>query len=393
MWNNTLALLCMSSLVIAAASCNQTGFQAQQQQRQPLQQPSQEPVAQPPASTPSSINENRSESQGGLTTVQGTTQNYRITCQNNGIQKHSLTAPEGTTLKVTGELCPKSFGQLNVLFVVDFSGSMDQNDPRNLLLSCGRLAAARAIVKKFEDDMGQGDDVKIGLVSFDDVGRITKPLQPLKDFKSTLNIFQMCGSNEAATNYKAAFDTAAQALTGAQGNKVIYFISDGLPTSGGPGTPDNTDAQGIHKAAGLQSSQVLLTGQVSINAVFLNKDNSAQAGAAYLNQITGNPQKVRVANDANQLADKVIELAIPRVNLIDAQASANLVAGGAAPAPIKLVSFKRDASRPAVWVYETEPIVLKGTKGTAVLNKVTVTAPGTDNRPHETVAEVNFTAQ
>jgi len=329
MCKNSLARLCASTLLIALTACNQTGFQAQQQQ--PAQKTEPTPVQQPPASTPASINENRQESQGGLTTVQGTTQNYRITCRNNGIQRHDLQAPEGTTLKVTGELCPKSFGQLNVLFVVDFSGSMEQNDPRNLLLSCGRLAAARAILKKFEDDMGQGDDVRVGLVSFDDVGRITKPLEPLKNFKSTLNIFQMCGYNEANTNYKAAFDTAAQAFNGAQGNKVVYFISDGLPSIGGSGAADPVDTQGTHKAAGLQSAQALLGSQVAINAIFLNRDNSAQAGAPYLNQITGSPQRVRIANDANQLADKVIELAIPRVNLVEAQASASLTVGTGAP--------------------------------------------------------------
>jgi uncharacterized protein YegL len=368
-------------------------------------------ASRPPQSSPTptpggTINQGRDNSQNGtgnnnssgnegLGSGDQNAQGYALTCRDPQPRRETLNANAGTNVVVKGELCPTSFGKLTILFVVDFSGSMEENDPRTLLplLSCGRLEAARAIVRKIEADISDKDDVRIGLVSFGNSARIAENIISLKDFKSNLNTFELCGHDQQATNYRQAFEQSRVALNGIDGNKVVYFISDGLPTMGADNAPpDNNDAGGHHKQAGLQAMQALQqnTQNLTVNAVFLNRGQTGQAEFNYLTQLTGAASRVRVASDAAQLADKVVELSIPRAVLQEQQAKGTVEAPGAGIKPVALTRFFKDTTREGVWLFETAPIPMTSAPGATTANTIVVSAPDRNNTNYSTSIVVNF---
>jgi uncharacterized protein YegL len=293
-----------------------------------------------------------------------------------------LNAPVGTSVTVSGEICPRAFGRINVLFSVDFSGSMDENDPRGLLLGCGRLSAAKAIVKRLEKDGSKGDDIRIGVISFDNGAQVVEPLQSLRDFKSNLSTFKFCGSNNGYTNYRAAFELSQQVLQNAEGNKLLYFISDGLPTIGGNGDADNLDRNGNHGQAGRVAMQNLRAAipDLTVNSVFLSPDQNSQGAFNYLAELSGGAERLRVARRAADLAKKVVELGIPEVQLQMNQARAYVESQSGERRTVALQSFQKDLNRKSVWLFQTSPFVPLGTNDRFVENRFVVEAPGQDGK-------------
>jgi hypothetical protein len=389
-------ILTVGTLVL---SCNNADFSAEQQpgvvrSPVPVVTPTPAGLSENPGRNNESIGNSGGNGNNGLNGNEQNAQGYALTCRDAQPRREELTAKSGTSVVVKGEICPQSFGRLTVLFVVDFSGSMEQSDPRSLFLNCGRLAAANAIVKKIEKDMSEKDDIRIGLISFDDTARVDEQIMPLKDFKSNLNTFELCGANQAATNYKSAFDQSRAVLNGIDGNKLVYFISDGMPTLGGDGPQDNNDAGGKHKLGGTQAMQALQqnTPNLTVNAVFLNKGQTGQAEFDYLSQLTGNASRVRVASSAAQLADKVVELSIPRVVLNESAAAAFVETTASGKAPLNLKRFSKDPTREGIWTYETNPIPMAASPGATTLHTITITAPDLSGNQHQSSIAVNFKA-
>lgn len=316
------------------------------------------------------------------------------------------------TTKVKGKFCPTAKNKLTVLFVVDYSGSMGKhvpspkagilngNDPQ-INGSCGRLRAAEAIVNKLQSKLGPEDKVTIGMVPFAG-GIVTEKiidLMDLNDFAALITKDNFCQyvvqsplfgldptnpgailspGNDASTNYRAAFTAATSLLSGVYGNKEVFFISDGEPTSGGA---DPIQA-GIEAGSQLRARVDNLT----LNALFLG-DSGRAAARQVLVAVAGSEQRVREADNADQLADAIVSF--PEAMIDESSGRALLTIPPYKPeADLGLVYLKQEG--PGVWTYETRPFVLLGIKGKTVEHTVTVTAQGKDGSTHKATVIVRY---
>lgn len=320
---------------------------------------------------------------------------------------------------VRGAFCPESKNKLTVLFVVDYSGSMGRhipakgqaevpgNDPQ-VNGSCGRLRAAQAIIDKIKAEKKAGDTVEIGMVPFAG-GIVTKKVMPiagLDQFAGAVNKDTFCqyvvqdasfgydpqnpggidgGAGflglfgvDASTNYKAAFTAAQSVLSGVYGRKVVYFISDGEPTSGGA----DPIAAGVEAGNALRQSVDNLT----LNALVLGNVPQAESVLA---QVAGAPERVRRADNADQLAQAILDF--PEASIDESTGKAWLTVAPYQPrADLGLRYLKADPSRAGVWIWETQPFVLLGKPGETVANVVEVTALGKDGSTHAATVQINF---
>lgn len=259
-------------------------------------------------------------------------------------------------VELRGEICPRVTGKLTVLFVVDFSGSMAVTDPQNGSgpTACGRSSAANAILKELRTSMGPNDDVRVGFVSFGDKAAIESEPLPVAEVSEDVNF---CGFVTQGTNYKDAFDAATRTLQDVEGNKIVYFISDGIPSVGGNAPFDDQDQSGAHHTAGAEAAAGLRQlPNVIVNAVFLDAVGLGDANRNYLAQLTGDPERVKIAANANELADKIVELSTGEPELQQAGLVASLSAPGFPEREVKIVSFTPSGS--GAWTYVTEPIEL-----------------------------------
>jgi hypothetical protein len=286
--------------------------------------------------------------------------------------------PEHTGV-YTGTFCPVTPKGLTALFIVDLSGSMsryrdqdgsmrDGNDPL-LEGSCGRLEAAKALVAKLEEDGGDvgAIDVRVGLVAFaGDVLR-SRTISPvsLADFKgSALSPDTFCAhvaqdaegiddpSNPggidgqgvtASTNYEAAFRAAQGVLASANGRTSAYFISDGLPTAGGNDP----------KAAGVAAGKAL---REAVPTLVLNGLLLGQTGAeakSVLEDVVGDPARVRLAAGASDLAKEILEFPDPTLSGLTVSFR---VGKDGTPKDLPVASFVRQSG--GQWEFKTESFSL-----------------------------------
>jgi Mg-chelatase subunit ChlD len=124
-------------------------------------------------------------------------------------------------VKIEGEFCqlPETegkSGELDIVFTIDFSGSMKMNDP-GTATSCGRLAAATAIHTKLKSSLPAGAKVKVGVVGFDTTAMTKVPMTSLDSFGASLTYANFCSHNKNGyTNYAAAFDATRTILADAK---------------------------------------------------------------------------------------------------------------------------------------------------------------------------------
>ena len=130
------------------------------------------------------------------------------------------------------------------------------NDPQ-FNESCGRLEAIHALIDMVNSQRADEDEVKFALVPF--AGEVLKDrmieFEDMAQFREKMDANSVCSylvQSEAfethpqnpggiwagnrispSTNYKAAFDKARSFSNEFHPAKVVYMISDGLPTSGG----------------------------------------------------------------------------------------------------------------------------------------------------------------
>ena len=204
------------------------------------------------------------------------------------------------------------------------------------------------------------DDVSVGTIRFDTDAEVIRGLKSIKNasFSTALNAPRLC-RNDGWTNYRAAFDLARQQLRGVDGRKVIYFITDG-------------DQQSVHldvvqikmmkavttRMQHLRQLIVLKVNSVAgltVNAVFL-ASKTGGAERDLLNQITGDANRVKFANDTSALTDKLIELSFPPVQLQSSATYGDLTAPGASSKSIG-VTLTPDTNRPGVYFYQTEAFI------------------------------------
>ena len=151
-------------------------------------------------------------------------------------------APEqldGAPLVFEGNVCEPKALPRDIVFVVDTSGSMQQNDPR-IGTSCGRLMAIDAVLAS----LPTGGQARIGLVTFNtDLDRNSTALFEngptlYADLGAGGSVADVVCNANGGTNYDAGITKAEQlfSLAGrAEATKEIYFISDGQPNVGAEG--------------------------------------------------------------------------------------------------------------------------------------------------------------
>lgn len=159
----------------------------------------------------------------------------------------------GTKVTFSGRLCPPDSQARDIVFVVDTSLSMEDNDPL-VGESCGRLKAVQAVVASIPAGIGQ-----FAIVTFNSATALVSTKlydngpalfgsiaagRPLSDV--------LCLA-DGTTNYDAGLTPATQLLTTGRpsATKEIYFISDGKPNGG----------DGIAIATGLKGTGVSVGGK------------------------------------------------------------------------------------------------------------------------------------
>ncbi|MBM4253018.1 MAG: VWA domain-containing protein [Deltaproteobacteria bacterium] len=298
-------------------------------------------------------------------------------------------AKAGTTVRVAGEFCPeaKPSGEITILFVIDRSGSMEgtagegPND-KTTNGSCGRLRAADLIVKKYQAMLNT--TIKAGVVRFATQSEVKIPVGELDAVANSLNPATFCGSETGTaqlTNYHAALNTAADQLANIPGDKIVYFISDGSPTTG----------QGDPKQSGLTAAQRLRSiPGVSMFALFVGYNaGSAVNPRAYLEQVTGDAKLVRVTSNADELVRAAATLGTIPVFMKAADATATLE-NPAGVRNLKIEEFAPRQDMPNRYYWVTEPFILVGTPTAATLNKLTVTGKVSTGDTLSSVANISY---
>ncbi len=293
-----------------------------------------------------------------------------------------LRGKAGASLPIRGKLCglpdPRAKAEATVMFIVDVSGSMVQNDPM-VGGSCGRLKAAEAIVGLLDKTNTASDGVHLGVLGFADVVAHAVDPIPLSMFRAKLNPDVFCAMRGGGTNYDAALTLALDALKGFEGPKAVYFISDGLPTRAGL-IPSNSVLDGLVGAElinriqdlGLKAAIKLRESvkQLFFYAVYLDSGTPDPNGGdpmSYLAKITGSADWVRLANRAEDLANVITSFKPPQATgaiVAEAKATAGLVAPGkTAATPVTLASFSQDKAELGTYHFETRPVKLDGKPG------------------------------
>jgi uncharacterized protein YegL len=270
---------------------------------------------------------------------------------------------------VSGDFCPQAPAQLRVVFVVDFSLSMYNaaknrgNDPV-VDQRCGRLDAAKAIVDRYRSTLGgtgaAKTDVKVGVVSFSSGAETRVPLTSLADFKAEETVANFC-QGDAGTNYKAGLDKTRDLLRAEPGTKVVFFISDGMPTEGGGGAKESAPR---HREAATDAIEALREAvpNLTFNTVYLNNTYQLPEDdldpQEFLEDFTGDKQRVKVVEKADKLAEEILKLESPQVALDKTTATAALRGPGGLETPVAVTKFEA-ASRTQVWSFTTAPFPVK----------------------------------
>lgn len=263
---------------------------------------------------------------------------------------------------VNGEFCPQAPARLNIVFLIDFSLSMfnEQKDRGNDQVkngSCGRLDAAKAIIKSHKENAASLDaKVSVGVVQF--ASKLEGTIEPteLDAFEDELTTENFC-RGISGTNYKAAFEAATAMLKDVNGSKVVYLISDGLPTEGGGGKQENAPRHrdAAQKAADEMRSAVSL---LTYNTIYLLNDFEIEDDSfdpvEFLETLTGTPKRVKLVEKAEDLASEIVKLEKPPVEIDTDKVTATLTAKGAADIDVPVSLFKPHETKPETWVFATD---------------------------------------
>lgn len=284
---------------------------------------------------------------------------------------------------LTGEFCPQAPAQLDIVFLIDFSLSMYNKDvePKRgndqvVNGSCARLDAAKAIMERHKRNVAdQNAAIRVGVIQFasDLVGDL--PLTDLDETSDELTVENFC-RGLSGTNYKVAFDAATDMLKDAPGSKVVYLISDGLPTEGGDAErgfdPKHREAA-LKAAEGLRKSVSDLT----YNTVFLG-DLAAQEEEAgfdpreFLVELTGDADRVKLVEKAEDLTKGILALEPPDVDLDLDSATATVSAEGVPDEEVGFEFFQAHEDKDLVWSFRTN--VFGAFPGNALATKLTIRA-------------------
>lgn len=285
----------------------------------------------------------------------------------------------GGRMQVSGEICPTSSSSLHVLFVLDFSGSMQSNDPvtgSGSSASCGRSRAVKAIVDRLTASRGKDDKLSAGIVGFGTDATEVVGETDLAQFKPPVD--SMCRSSGGVTNYRAAFDLAGRKLgASSKATRILYFISDGLPTAGGTSAPpiiidpfDPFSAMNAMSAAAAMSNDsnyragsdaaAALRSQfpgLVFNALLLQPSATVSGDGAdpaqYLATLTADASRVRIVSQAGQLADSAVQLLTVPVILDSGNVDAAVANDSGARQTLTVKQLLQSQESKGKWVFAT----------------------------------------
>lgn len=212
---------------------------------------------------------------------------------------YRLNAQSGATIpvKFSGSVCSPLQAPRDVVFVIDVSGSMGNNDPI-VGSSCGRLDAVNAMLASIPSTA----DVRFGIVTFSTEAKaVSAKMQstPSSLFQDVLASTRansvvdiLCAHATGLTGTGTNFDEALMATqtlisadARANASREIIFVSDGQPTGGNDG---------------VEVAQALRDSGVTIGAVMLNGNDRVMQSKIASKDLQGVPLYTKVTN-ANQL--------------------------------------------------------------------------------------------
>lgn len=382
-------------LALVFGACNSTSFKGAAPQKKPS--PAQKAKNRPPAD-----------------------KYYKLSCENATATANLVTklqGPGSMTVSLEGEFCglPEKVatGAVTVLFAVDMSGSMSLSDPVQNG-TCGRFKAAQALLEKLAKSAQAGVDVKVGLETFGNDASVVAAVTNLAQFQANLTPDLICRQDAGGTNYEAAFQIAQAELQAKEGQKVVYFISDGLPSvsnqtrggvPGGAFTQPGANLSQVYEAGIRAAESLRQVGGLMLNAIYLdsaaaraqsqqfNGGQPVEEPSAYLEKIAGSKDRVRLVTSAAELADQITTFENPSdLALNTSSVKGEVTAGSLGSQDVKLRSITKDPSRPGIWLFVTEAFKLYSKNGTSIENRVTLSVNGADGKTYKATAVINFSS-
>ncbi len=156
-----------------------------------------------------------------------------------GTGPHSIAAGKlkGTPVIFSGHLCEPQRRQRDIVFVVDVSGSMNENDPR-VGNTCGRLQAIESVMASVSNGNANFAIVTFGTGNTRSSSKLFDNQAALfADVSGGQNIADVLCDAAGGTNYDAGLTRAAELLqfSREKAGKEVYFVSDGKPNGGQDG--------------------------------------------------------------------------------------------------------------------------------------------------------------
>ncbi len=284
---------------------------------------------------------------------------------------------------IQGEFCPRSYANMNVVFVIDVSGSMQDNDPT--LATCGRAQSVKAITDRLLVGTRPQDKINVGVVSFSGAANVTRGLTPIGQFQSSVTTGMLCAAS-GGTNYAAAMQTTQMMLASLTGPKLVYFITDGEPSMPNS-TPQQSEAAGLSAAQSLRSLP-----ELTLNAIFLG--SSYPNAQNYLSQVTGAPDRVRLVSNANQMAEEILKFALPEILVVENSVRGVIkIESANQQQDVGIKTFQKISGRTSTWSYQTDPFVLKNTiPNGKTLHRFVITAQDRSGATQTQTVDIDFQA-
>ena len=306
----------------------------------------------------------------------------------NDVYSQDVTAPKGQKIKVSGNICytPKIenvTSKLTVMLVNDVSDSMQENDPLTNG-SCGRYQAISSIIEKLKALMTDQVEINVGILNFASYGQTLLEMTNIKNLQS-LPVNEIC-DHYAQTNYEDALGKASRILSQYDGNRALYFITDGLPTQ--------SNSSGDHRQRGLEAAENLrfsISDLVFYSIYLESKEERSVFSpdpAQYLSKVTGKSENVKLVKDAASLATEIAKFELPEPQDTQLSKPSLSLEFDGQKKDIAVESFKRVSD--GVWKFETEDFLPYQKEGEYAENLLTVSYKVEDNVSKTMEIRINY---
>jgi Mg-chelatase subunit ChlD len=204
-----------------------------------------------------------------------------------GSGSHRVAANPADRIKLTinRQHCTVAETKRDIVFIVDTSGSMKDNDPKTGT-TCGRFDAIQSIVRSFE----KPENIRIGGVTFSDSATSSGVMMDTTMFlNSSIAASTSLCRNSGGTNYQSGLKLAIDLLSDAREGSVreVYFISDGEPNTGQEGA-----AEGAILKDKLRVGATIATLMIKGNDAQMMKIASADRNGVPLHRKTDNASEL-----------------------------------------------------------------------------------------------------